>query len=65
MGVLLGVNLLVLLTVAVALNDTFGFFADWTDLAGAFGSGGQYTASSKGTSAARRPLRRGCRARRG
>ncbi len=51
-GVLLGVNLLVLLTVAVALNDTFGLFADWTDLAGAFGSGGQYTASSKGTSAA-------------
>jgi hypothetical protein len=51
-GVLLGVNLLVLLTAAVVLNDTFGFFADWTDLAGTFGSGGQYTASSKGTSAA-------------
>ena len=34
LGVLLGVNLLVLATVGVIANDSFGFFADWTDLAG-------------------------------
>ena len=31
-------NLLVLLTVGAMANDTFGFFSDWTDLAGAFQS---------------------------
>jgi len=36
-GLLLGVNLLVLLTAAVQLNDQFLFFADWTDLSGALG----------------------------
>jgi enterochelin esterase-like enzyme len=36
-GMLLGVNLLVLLTAAVQLNDQFLFFADWADLAGAVG----------------------------
>ena len=34
-GVLVGVNLLVLLTAAVQLNDQFLFFADWSDLHGA------------------------------
>jgi enterochelin esterase-like enzyme len=36
-GMLLGVNLLVLLTAAVQLNDQFLFFADWADLGGAIG----------------------------
>src|SRR4051812_39292018 len=36
-GMLLGVNLLVLLTAAVQLNDQFLFFADWADLRGALG----------------------------
>jgi enterochelin esterase-like enzyme len=36
-GLLLGVNVLVLLTAAVQLNDQFLFFADWSDLAGSFG----------------------------
>src|SRR3954464_9967564 len=34
-GVLLVVDLLVLLTASVRLNDQFLFFADWSDLAGA------------------------------
>ena len=34
-GLLLGVNLLVLLTVATQLNAQYLFFADWTDLKGA------------------------------
>ena len=34
-GVVLAVNLLVLLTAAVQLNDQFLFFADWADLDGA------------------------------
>ena len=37
-GALLGVNLLLLATIGLVANDTFGFFADWTDLAGAFAS---------------------------
>ena len=36
-GMLLGVNLLVVTTAAVQLNDQFLFFADWTDLNGALG----------------------------
>ena len=35
-GALLGLNLLVLATVGLVANDVFGFFADWTDLGGAF-----------------------------
>src|SRR4051794_35941509 len=51
-GALLGVNLLLLLTASVVLNDTFGFFADWTDLAGAFQSSTQVSATTRGSSAA-------------
>ena len=36
-GMLLGVNLLVVLAAAIQLNDQFLFFADWTDLGGALG----------------------------
>ncbi len=36
-ALLLGVEGLVLLTAAVGVNDGFGFFADWTDLAGVVG----------------------------
>jgi enterochelin esterase-like enzyme len=42
------VNLLVLLTVGAMANDTFGFFADWTDLAGAFQSAPHASTSSRG-----------------
>lgn len=38
-SMLLVVNLLVLFTAAVALNDQFSFFADWTDLRGTFFGG--------------------------
>ncbi|HVN12219.1 MAG TPA: hypothetical protein VMT69_09000, partial [Kineosporiaceae bacterium] len=48
LGVLLGVNLLVLATVGVIANDTFGFFADWTDLAGALAPTPSYASSSRG-----------------
>ncbi len=51
-GALLGVNLLLLLTVSAGLNDTFGFFADWTDLAGALQPSAPVSATTKGTSAA-------------
>jgi enterochelin esterase-like enzyme len=51
-GALLGVNLLVLLTAGVVLNDTFGFFADWTDLTGSFQPAPKYSATVKGASAA-------------
>ena len=37
-GALLGVNLLLLVTLGLVANNTFGFFADWTDLAGALTS---------------------------
>jgi enterochelin esterase-like enzyme len=50
-GSLVVVNLLVLLTVGVVANDTFGFFADWTDLAGAFQSAPHASTSSRGGSA--------------
>ena len=46
LGALVVVNLLVLLTVGAAANDTFGFFADWTDLAGAFQSAPHASTSS-------------------
>lgn len=46
------VNLLVLLAVGTAANDSFGFFADWTDLAGAFASAPKASTSSHGGSAA-------------
>lgn len=49
---LLMVNALVVLTAAVALNDQFLFFADWTDLDGAiFGSHGGATALAGGGAA--------------
>jgi enterochelin esterase-like enzyme len=51
LGALVVVNLLVLLTVGAAANDTFGFFADWTDLAGAFQSAPHASTSSHGGSA--------------
>jgi len=43
-GMLLGVNFLVLLTAATQLNAQFLFFADWTDLRGAFGGAPTTTA---------------------
>jgi len=61
---LLAVNALVVLTAAVALNDEFTFFADWTDLHGAvFGSHGGSTAlagdaAAKAAKAAMAPVRR-------
>jgi len=50
-GALLGVNLLLLATIGLVANDTFGFFADWTDLAGAFQSTPRYHSSTHGASA--------------
>ena len=61
---LLGVNALVVFTAAVALNDEFTFFADWTDLHGAiFGSHGGSTAlagdaAAKAAKARMAPVRR-------
>ena len=52
-GMLLGINLLVLLTAAIQLNAQFLFFADWTDLAGAFGGTSTSTALTRGTSASK------------
>jgi Putative esterase len=37
-GLLAGVNALVILTAATAMNAQYGFFADWTDVAGALGA---------------------------
>lgn len=45
-GVMFVVNLLVLLSATVALNDQFVFFADWTDLHGAL-FGGQVAATAQ------------------
>jgi Putative esterase. len=50
-GMLLGVNFLVLLTAATQLNAQFLFFADWTDLRGAFGGAPTSTALSRGATA--------------
>jgi len=47
-GMLLTVNALVLLTAATQLNAQFLFFADWTDLRGAFGGSPTSTALSRG-----------------
>jgi enterochelin esterase-like enzyme len=52
-GVLILVNLMVLLTATVSLNDQFVFFADWTDLHGAMFGGQQVSTSAAGTTAAR------------
>jgi hypothetical protein len=49
-GLLLGVNLLVLLTAATQLNAQF-LFADWSDLGGAFGGTLSTTKLSRGSSA--------------
>ena len=51
-GMLLGVNLLVLLTAATQLNAQFLFFADWTDLQGALGGASTVTGISRGANAA-------------
>jgi enterochelin esterase-like enzyme len=51
LAALVVVNLLVLLTVGALANDTFGFFADWTDLGGAFQSAPHASTSSHGGSA--------------
>ncbi|HKF34078.1 MAG TPA: alpha/beta hydrolase-fold protein [Jatrophihabitantaceae bacterium] len=49
---MLGVNALVVLTAAVALNDQYTFFADWADLHGAvFGAQGGSTAFAGGNAA--------------
>src|SRR4051794_5668439 len=47
-GALLGVNLILLVTIGLVANDTFGFFADWTDLAGALTSAPSATRTTKG-----------------
>ena len=47
-GLLLTVNVLVLLTAATQLNAQFLFFADWTDLRGAFSGAPTATALSRG-----------------
>jgi enterochelin esterase-like enzyme len=50
-GMLLLVNALVLLTAATQLNAQFLFFADWTDLRGAFGGAPTSTALNRGATA--------------
>src|SRR5450759_3804342 len=50
-GVVLGVNVLVLLTAATQLNAQFLFFADWTDLRGVLGGATSSTALSRGATA--------------
>jgi len=50
-GLLLSVNLLVLLTAATQLNAQFLFYADWTDLRGAFTGVPTATRVSRGTAA--------------
>jgi enterochelin esterase-like enzyme len=52
-GLLVGVNLLVLLTAAVQLNNQFLFFADWADLAGALGGTTTTSALHRGASASK------------
>ena len=51
-GMLLTVNVLVLLTAATQLNAQFLFYADWTDLRGAFSAVPTVTELSRGTAAA-------------
>ena len=50
--ILLSVNVLVLFTAAVALNDQFTFYADWIDLRGAFFGGTSGSTSYAGGNAA-------------
>lgn len=50
-GLLLGVNLLVLLSAATLLNAQFLFFADWTDLRGALGGKASVTTLRRGETA--------------
>jgi S-formylglutathione hydrolase FrmB len=50
-GTLLGLNLVMMLTAAIALNNQFTFFADWTDLAGALGRTQTFTTAHGGASA--------------
>lgn len=47
-GMLLGVNVMVLLTAATQLNAQYLFFADWTDLRGAFGGTPTSTSLTRG-----------------
>ena len=51
LAALVVVNLLARLTVGALANDTFGFFADWTDLGGALQSAPHASTSSHGGSA--------------
>jgi S-formylglutathione hydrolase FrmB len=51
-GLLLTVNVLVLLTAATQLNAQFLFYADWTDLRGAFGGAPTTTVVTRGGVAA-------------
>ncbi len=47
-GVLAGINALVILLAATALNDQFEFYADWTDLLGAVHTGTAATVTHAG-----------------
>lgn len=51
-GALLVVNVMVLLTATVVLNDQFTFFADWSDLRGALFGGQRVSTASAGAAAA-------------
>jgi S-formylglutathione hydrolase FrmB len=51
-GILVSVNIMVILTAAVGLNDQFGFFADWTDLHGALFGGTVVSSAMAGGGAA-------------
>lgn len=51
LGLLLGVNALVLLSAAVLLNAQFLFFADWNDLRGAFSGSASTTTVARGGNA--------------
>jgi enterochelin esterase-like enzyme len=57
-GLLLTVNLLVLLTAVTQLNAQFLFFADWTDLRGAFGGTLTATALNRGATASHATTRK-------
>jgi enterochelin esterase-like enzyme len=50
-GLLAGINALVLLTAATLINDQYHLFADWTDLAGAVDPGGAYSTAREGAPA--------------
>src|SRR4051794_26294787 len=50
-GLLAGINALVLLTAATLVNHQYHLFADWTDLAGAVGAGGAYATARQGAPA--------------